>query len=104
MPANPEYSSLNLAAAVQIACYELATSASAFAAPASKPGESATRADVEGFFTQLEASALAAGFLDADKPGRFMERMRRLFARSGLEREEVKLLRGLMNAWSGRKK
>jgi tRNA/rRNA methyltransferase len=104
VPANPEYSSLNLAAAVQIACYELAASASAFAAPASKPGESATRADVEGFFTQLEASALAAGFLDADRPGRFMERMRRLFARSGLEREEVKLLRGLMNAWNGRRK
>ena len=99
VPANPEYSSLNLAAAVQVACYELATCAGAFTAPAAKPGEIATRADVEGLFAQLEASALAAGFLDADKPGRFMERMRRLFARAGLEREEVKLLRGLMNAW-----
>ena len=104
VPANPGYSSLNLAAAVQVACYELATCAGAFTAPAAKPGETATRADVEGLFAQLERSALAAGFLDADQPGRFMERMRRLFARAGLEREEVKLLRGLMNAWDATRK
>ena len=104
VPANPEYSSLNLAAAVQVACYELATCAGAFTAPAAKPGEIATRADVEGLFAQFERSALAAGFLDADQPGRFMERMRRLFARAGLEREEVKLLRGLMNAWDATRK
>ena len=104
VPANPGYSSLNLAAAVQVACYELATCAGAFTAPAAKPGETATRADVEGLFAQLERSALAAGFLDADQPGRFRERMRRLFARAGLEREEVKLLRGLMNAWDATRK
>ena len=99
VPANPGYSSLNLAAAVQVACYELATCAGAFEAPPSRAGEPATRDDVEGFLAQLESTALAAGFLDPAKPGRFMERMRRLFARSGLEREEVKLLRGLMSSW-----
>ena len=104
VPANPAYSSLNLAAAVQVACYELATCAGAFDAPLSKAGQPATREDVEGLFAQLESSALAAGFLDAAKPGRFMERMRRLFARTGLEREAEKLLRGLMNAWNATKR
>ena len=104
VPANPAYSSLNLAATVQVACYELATCAGTFEAPPSKSGEPATRDDVEGFFAQLESTALAAGFLDPAKPGRFMERMRRLFARSGLEREEVKLLRGLMSSCAATRK
>jgi len=104
VPANPGYSSLNLAAAVQVACYELATCAARFEAPAAKAGEPATREDVEGLFAQLESTAVASGFLDPAKPGRFMERMRRLFARSTLEREEVKLLRGLMSAWDAKKK
>jgi tRNA/rRNA methyltransferase len=103
VPANPEYSSLNLAAAVQVACYELATCAGRFDAPAAKAGEPATREDVEGLFAQLEITAVASGFLDPANPGRFMERMRRLFARGGLEREEVKLMRGLMNACKPKK-
>ncbi len=103
VPANPEYSSLNLAAAVQVACYELAVSSGRFEPARAKTGEPATRDDVEGFFTQLEATAVASGFLDPANPGRLMERMRRLFARGGLEREEVKLLRGLMNACGERK-
>ena len=104
VPANPEYSSLNLAATVQVACYELATSAGRFETAPSKAGEPATREDVEGFFAQLESTAVATGFLDPQNPGRFMERMRRLFARGGLEREEVKLLRGLMNAWGAKRR
>jgi TrmH family RNA methyltransferase len=98
VPANPGYSSLNLAAAVQIACYEIAARTNAFALPPSKEGTHATREDIEGFFSHLESAAVEAGFLDPAKPGRFMERMRRLFARSGLEREEVKLLRGFLDA------
>jgi hypothetical protein len=45
-----------------------------------------------------EGAALSSGFLDPAEPGRFMERMRRMFARIGLERQEVKLLRGLLAA------
>ncbi|MEP7068353.1 MAG: RNA methyltransferase [Usitatibacter sp.] len=103
VPANPAYSSLNLAAAVQVACYEIAVCAAAFEPSASKAGEPATREDAEGFFAQLEATALGSGFVDPANPGRFMERMRRLFARGGLEREEVKLLRGLMNVCATRR-
>lgn len=99
IPANPAYSSLNLAAAVQVACYELATAAAAFGAPRGGAGTAATGEDLQGFFDHLEASAMDSGFLDPARPGRFMERMRRLFARTALEREEVKLLRGLLGAW-----
>lgn len=104
IPANPAYSSLNLAAAVQVACYELATTASAFAAPPGGAGIAATGEDLRGLFEHLESSAVASGFLDPAKPGRFMERMRRLFARTGVEREEVKLLRGLLGAWDSKRK
>ena len=98
IPADPAYSSLNLAGAVQIACYELALAAGAFSASPGGAGTSATIDDLEGFFAHLESAAVASGFLDPKQPGRFMERMRRLFARTGVEREEVKLLRGLLAA------
>jgi tRNA/rRNA methyltransferase len=96
IPANPGYPSLNLAAAVQVACYELACTASAFGLPASGAGTAATGDDLRGLFEHLESATLASGFIDPAKPGQFMERMRRLFARTGLERAEVKLIRGML--------
>jgi len=98
IPSNPAYGSLNLAAAVQVACYELAVAASAFAAPPARDLDAASVGDVEGLFAHLESAAVSSGFLDPEKPGRFMQRMRRLFARARLERQEVKLLRGLLAA------
>jgi tRNA/rRNA methyltransferase len=99
IPANPAYSSLNLAAAVQVACYELAASAGAHALPASAGEEAATREDVEGLVAHLEAAVRESGYVDPGNPGRFTERMRRLFARSGLERSEVRVLRGMLAAF-----
>lgn len=96
IPANAEYSSLNLAAAVQIACYELAVAAALHSPPQGGAGEPATGDDIRGLFEHLEAAVLSSGYLDPEKPGRFMERMRRLFARAGLEREEVRFLRGML--------
>ena len=104
IPANPAYSSLNLGAAVQVACYEIATAATVFAAPAGGAGTPATGDDLEGLFAHFESSAHDSGYVDPASPGRFMERMRRLFARTGLEREEVKLLRGLLGAWDSKPK
>jgi len=99
IPANPDYGSLNLAAAVQIACYELATAAEAFAVPRAAARKAATVADLEGLFAHLESAAIASGFLDPARPGRFMDRMRRLFARAAVERQEIKLFRGLLAAF-----
>ena len=100
IPANPQYASLNLAAAVQVACYEIATAAAALDAPAATAREPATGDDVDGLYAELERGAIASGYLDPARPGRFMQRMRRLFGRAGLEREEVKILRGLLAAFA----
>lgn len=102
VPANPAYPSLNLAAAVMVACYEIATTSQAHALPPSGTGEPATRDDVEGFIAHLESAVVEAGYIDPAKPGRFMERMRRLFARSALEREEVRVMRGMLAAFEKR--
>jgi len=102
IPASPAYGSLNLAAAVQVACYELATSAGAHATAAGGSGTVATGGDLAALFAHLESAVTVSGYVDAKRPGRFMERMRRLFARTSLEREEVKLLRGMLAAFEKR--
>ena len=96
--ANPEYSSLNLAAAVQILCYEMRL---ALLNPAPPPvvngaGLPARHDEVEGLMQHIEEMALESGFLDPENPKRLMLRLRRLFGRAGLEREEVNILRGLL--------
>ena len=99
IPADPGYSSLNLGAAVQLMCYELRLAA---ALPAQAPAcelPLATAEEVEGLCAHLEKSALASGFLDPAQPKRLMLRFRRLFARAGLEREEVSILRGLLSSF-----
>ena len=78
--------------------------ARAFAPPAARARGTASVGDVEGLFAHLERAAVSSGFLDPQKPGRFMERMRRLFARARLERQEVKLLRGLLAALEKKKR
>lgn len=96
--ANPAYPSLNLAAAVQVACYELAQAASAHAAPATPPRQLATAAEREALRRKLLDDLVACGFLDPARPGRLDERMRRLAARLDLESEEVALLHGMLDA------
>jgi tRNA/rRNA methyltransferase len=96
IPANPVYSSLNLAAAVQVACYELSVAASAFDIPAEPLRTPATGEEIEALFAHWERAMIDSGFLDPAQPKRLMERLRRLFARAGLEREEVQFLRGML--------
>jgi len=90
--------SLNLAQAVQIVCYELRMAADA-SIPVATEYPRASYEEAEAFFAHLEASVAQSGFLDTDNPRRFMERMRRLFGRTGLEREELQILRGMLAAW-----
>jgi tRNA/rRNA methyltransferase len=98
IPANPAYPSLNLAAAVQIAAYELALAASAFGIPGRPPRARATGADLEALHGRLNALLVASGFLDPAEPGRLDERMRRLAARLDLESEEVAILHGMLDS------
>ena len=102
IPANPAYSSLNLAAAVQVACYELSAAAQSFAPPEAAARMGATSEDLEALLAHWESAMREAGYLDPAQPGRLMERLRRLLARAALERSEVKLLRGMLAAFETR--
>lgn len=102
IPADPAYASLNLAAAVQVACYEIATSSASFAPPEVADRMPATTEDVEALFAHWEAAMVASGYLDPANPGRLMERLRRMIARAGLERSEAKALRGMLAAFEAR--
>jgi tRNA/rRNA methyltransferase len=102
IPANPAYSSLNLAAAVQVFAYELRMNAAGRSAPPAPALRFASHEEIEGFFAHLEALMCETGFMDPDMPKKLMPRVRRLFARSGLEPEEVNILRGILKALSGR--
>lgn len=97
--ANPEYSSLNLAAAVQVMTYELRRAAIGGVKLEGERFEAAAFEDIEGFYAHLEQSLIASGFLDPVQPKRLMERLRRLFGRTRLEKEEVNILRGILTAW-----
>jgi len=102
IPANPEYASLNLAQAVQVFGYEMCMSAGGMAPLVPQSSEPATHDEVEGFYRHLEEVFHASGFLDPQEPKRLMQRMRRLFARSRLEKEEVNILRGFLRAFRDR--
>lgn len=95
IPANPEYSSLNLGAAVQVLAYELRIALTE-ALPRGKSAEPATFDDVERFYSHLEQTLVAIDFLNPQHPKRLMQRLRRLFARAALEKEEVAILRGVL--------
>lgn len=98
IPANPAYSSLNLAQAVQVLAYELRIAflerANA-SLPQPEAGTLAQSDEIERMYVHLENALIALDFLDPRNPKKLMPRLRRLFARTGLEREEVNILRGI---------
>lgn len=96
---SPAYSSLNLAAAVQVMAYEARVAALGSAVAANDRFEAASFEDIEGFYAHLERNLVASGFLDPANPRRLMERLRRLFGRGRLEKEEVNILRGILSSW-----
>lgn len=96
IPANPEYSSLNLAAAVQVVCYELRMAILGGNLGETEPLELATNEAVEGFYQHLEDTLLQIGYINPRAPKKLMERIRRIYARIRLEKEEVNLLRGIL--------
>lgn len=98
IPANPAFSSLNLAQAVQVVAYELHAFAGQ-AVPAARAEKLATVEDIEGLYAHLEEAAVASAFLVPGSGSKLRERWRRLFSRvPALEREEVNILRGLLRA------
>ncbi len=99
IPANPDYSSLNLSQAAQVLAYEcrMATmeGGTVDGRGVGFHGDAASVTQVDGMYAHLEQALVAIGFLNADNPKKLMPRLKRLFARTGLETEEVNILRGI---------
>lgn len=99
IPANPEYSSLNLAQAVQIICYETRVAHLAQAEQASEEiVEYPLALDQERFFEHLERTLLSTGFIIKNHPGQVMTKLRRLFSRARIESQEMNILRGILTS------
>jgi len=94
--ANPEYASLNVAAAVQVVAWELRMAALGGDVWRAPRFAAATHDDVEALHAHALRTLTALRFYDPARPRRLMPRLRRLFARAGLEREEVNILRGIL--------
>ena len=98
IPANPDYGSLNLAAAVQVVAYELRMAAGLVGGYAAVTYPLAPQDEIAGLHAHAARTLTALGFLDPQRPRRLMPRLRRLFARTRLEHEEVNILRGILAA------
>jgi len=113
IPSNPDYSSLNLAMAVQVMCYELRMyylrsleggEGSPYLKSMTKPGDEgwdvppAKVQDVEGFFGHLEQVLTDVDFHRRENPRQLMTRLRRLFQRARLDQMEINILRGILTA------
>ncbi|MBL4851673.1 MAG: RNA methyltransferase [Gammaproteobacteria bacterium] len=94
--ANPDYPSLNLAAAVQIMCYELRL---ASVQPLIKVGSLPAPVDeLERFFEHLEQVMIDVEFLDPEQPGHIMRRLRRLYMKAEPDKQDINILRGVFSA------
>ncbi|HTN34232.1 MAG TPA: tRNA (cytosine(32)/uridine(32)-2'-O)-methyltransferase TrmJ [Marinobacter sp.] len=113
IPSNPDYSSLNLAMAVQVMSYELrmhylrnleGEEANPYLKPMVTPDDEgwdvplASVKEVEGFFGHLEQVLLDIHFHRRENPRHLMGRLRRLFQRPRMDQMEINILRGILSA------
>lgn len=108
IPANPDYSSLNLAAATQVLAYEvrmaMLEAEGNITVKTEHDSPLASANELEGMYEHFHAALTDIGFLDPQAPKQLMRRIRRLFNRVGLERNEVNILRGILTAAQGKKR
>ncbi len=99
IPANPDYSSLNLGAAVQTFCYEIfQASEAARAQPRDNAYQYPQTKDMEYFYEHLEKILMDVNFIIPQHPGQIMQRLRRLFNRARPDEKELNILRGVLSA------
>ncbi len=105
IPTNPDFSSLNIAAAAQVLAYEIRRAARETGGErlTDSPRDLAAAEQMEGFYAHLAATLTHLGFSDPEQSGTLMKRLRRLFNRARLDRIEVNILRGILSAAQGRK-
>jgi tRNA (cytidine32/uridine32-2'-O)-methyltransferase len=110
IPANPDYSSLNIAAAVQTLCYEIRVNHLDIEASQHAPSvksEYPLSEDLERFYVHLEKTLKEVNFIVVNHPGMVMTKLRRLFNRARPEVQELNILRGILasiDKTSGNKK
>ena len=98
IPANPDYASLNLASAVQVMAYELRMALPNMEPCKQSQDKPATLNEIELFYQHLEKVMVQIDFLNPQQPKKLMQRIRRLFSRTQLEKEEINILRGVLTA------
>jgi len=100
IPADPGFSSLNIAAALQIVCYELRLASLAEAGDRSvaAAGEGVDHHEMERFYSHLEHVLVELDFLDPANPRHLMRRLRILYNRARPDRNEINILRGILTA------
>ena len=96
IPTNPGYASLNVAAAVQVVAYELRVAVGEGGVWSAPRFTAATFEEIDALFVHATRTLTAMRFVDPGHPKRLLPRLRRLFNRAGLEREEVNILRGIL--------
>jgi TrmH family RNA methyltransferase len=106
IPSDPTFSSLNLAAAVQVLAYEVRmawlaaenqpTKTLKLEATAIQSSLPVTADELESFYTHLEQALVEIRFLDPAKPRHLMSRLRRLYGRSDVSKLEMNILRGIL--------
>lgn len=111
IPTAPDFSSLNVAMAIQLVVYEVRQAwLRAACVPEDASAETpagqmpvASNAEMEGLFAHLEQALDDIGFIDARRSEKLMRRLRRLFHRAAPDADEVNILRGILSAAQGRK-
>lgn len=99
IPTEPRFSSLNLAAAVQVlayCCRAAALEDTPRQLPEYDPDPPATQAELEALFEHYLRALIRIEFLDPEKPRHLMRRLRHLYLRAGLSASEVQILRGIL--------
>lgn len=104
IPSNPDFSSLNLAAAVQLVTYELSTRLNTQVVlkrttdKLEEGGEVAAVDDMDRFFDHLESTLISIAFLDPENPRLLMRRLRRFYNRGRPSKMELNIFRGILAA------
>ena len=98
IPANPDYGSLNLAAAVQVLSYEVRMAAGLVGGYAAVTYQPAMQEEIAGLHLHTARTMRDLGFFDPERPRRLLPKLRRLFARTRLEQDEVNILRGILGS------
>lgn len=98
IPSNPDYCSLNIAAAVQVLAYELRVASQLDVVKEKWDYPLATAKEMEYFYSHLEKILIQLEFLKPEVPRQLMTRLHRLFNRACPDELEIKMLRGILAA------